>query len=117
MCIRDRFITAKGLEKSNPNEMLEQCQQLITNPNSEASIRLGDVFGLVINHYYEAKQFKQAFMYIKQMQEKKIQLSLFLDKEQIQTIYEKLGKQSLLQEAQEEQFQEEELIDDDDDDL
>jgi pentatricopeptide repeat protein len=53
----------------------------------QASIRVGDVFALLIEFYYSHRNMEQAFRLIESMRQRGIVLSPFLDADLINTVY------------------------------
>ena len=45
--------------EDDPNEAVKQCQLLLDEPDLETAVRLGDVYGFVIEHYASEENYKQ----------------------------------------------------------
>ena len=45
--------------ESDPDECIKQCQSLLDEPNLDTAIRMGDVFGLIIEHYGQTGNYQQ----------------------------------------------------------
>ena len=41
------------------DECMRQCQSLLDEPNLETAVRLGDVYGLMIEHYGQVGNYDQ----------------------------------------------------------
>ena len=67
------------------------CRQLLEQRDIEASIRVGDVFALLIEFHYSQRNMEQAFQFIENMRERNIILSPFLDADMVNTIYRSMG--------------------------
>lgn len=85
------FVRAKTLTETTPEEMVKICNFLIETPDAESAIRVGDVFGHLIEYYYTNKDAKQAYDYIQKMIARKIKVNPYLDQELIDNIYIGVG--------------------------
>ena len=47
------------LYESDPEECIQQCQSLLDDPNLDTAVRVGDVYGLMIEHYGQGGNYKQ----------------------------------------------------------
>ncbi len=45
--------------ESEPDECIKQCQSLLDEPNLDTAIRMGDVFGLIIEHYGQTGSYQK----------------------------------------------------------
>ena len=50
----DRFVEARSLKESDPAKMEQMCLQLTQQRDAESSIRLGDVYSLLIEYYFKS---------------------------------------------------------------
>ena len=53
----------------------------------QASIRIGDVYALLVEFYYAQRNMEQAFRLIESMRQRGIVLAPFLDTDLISTVY------------------------------
>ncbi len=79
----DRFVEARQLAQSQPQEMVRICQQLLTNPGAENAVRAGDVYAQLIEYCYQQGDASAAYKYIQQMQEKGIMANRYVDQEMV----------------------------------
>jgi hypothetical protein len=49
-----RYIEAKRAASEDPETMLALCGELLDQPDADQAIRSGDVFTLLIEHYFKA---------------------------------------------------------------
>ena len=45
--------------EEDPEESMQLCQALLDEPNVDTALRLGDVYGLMIEHYGQTSDYKQ----------------------------------------------------------
>lgn len=79
----DKFIEAKQLAQTNPQEMMKVCQQLLSNGSTEVAIRAGDVYAQMIELLYHQEEIPAAFKVVQQMQERGIMVHPYLDQEMV----------------------------------
>ena len=78
--------------KTDPAETVKICTQLLSSQSRiDNAIRIGDVFALLVEHYYKAREFQKAYSLIQQMRDRNIIISPYLDKEMTDTIYREVG--------------------------
>ena len=87
----DGFVSARKMVKTEPNEMVAMCHQLLEQPDVEAAIRVGDVYALMVEWFYSQRQMEQAHVLVEQMRGRGIILSPYLDQEMVHAIYGAMG--------------------------
>lgn len=94
----ERFVQARKMVKTDPAETVKICTQLLSSQSRiDNAIRVGDVFALLIEYYYKAKEFQKAYALIQQMRDRNIIISPYLDKEMTDTIYREVGATAEIQ--------------------
>ncbi|PNW79678.1 hypothetical protein CHLRE_08g362650v5 [Chlamydomonas reinhardtii] len=96
IAVAEQFVAARQLIGSNPQEALRVCDELLRAipPNSqdlEAGIRIGDVYALMVEYWYEARNPNEAYKAIEAMRRRGIILSPYLDTRMVEDIYRSLG--------------------------
>ena len=77
----------------NPSKMISICEGLLKKPKIELYLRVGDILALLVEYYDHQKMFSDAMRCIQQMQLTwKLDLSVYLDNEMLQRIFEKNGQ-------------------------
>jgi len=72
--------------------MLTICDQLISSPQVEEAIRLGDVFAQLIEHtFYKQQNVQSAYGYLEKMKKKGIIVTPYLDSAMVEKIYRGMG--------------------------
>lgn len=90
----DKFIMARSITKSDPEEMINLCDQLLNeleNSTEEESVRIGDVYALLIEFYYTQGEMQQAYDQITKMRENGIPLNYYIDPPIVADICNQLG--------------------------
>lgn len=89
--IVDKFAGIRKLAKSNPEEMVQVCEQMLEMPEIESAVRVGDVFAQLVEHYVAARAFPEAHRTVERMRERGIILTPYLDRALLETIYNAVG--------------------------
>lgn len=90
----EKFLEARKLVRSDPGEMVRQCQQLLELPYIDSAVRAGDIYALLIEFYYSQNNFEQCHATIELMRERSIVLNYFLDRKLVDNVYRTLGQPS-----------------------
>ena len=91
----DRFVEARKVVKTDPNEMVKISHQLLEQPDVEqtSAVRVGDVFALLVEYYHSQGNMQQAYVLIEKMQERKIIINPYLDTELVDQVYQTMGEE------------------------
>jgi hypothetical protein len=65
----EKFVRAGKAVKSNPDETVQLCEQLLATRDVEASVRVGDVFALLVEFYYSTRNHQAAYEVITRMRQ------------------------------------------------
>lgn len=87
----ETFVAARKMVKSNPEEMVRRCNELLDQPGCEQAIRVGDVYALMIEWFYSQQQLERAYGLVERMRGQNIILAPYLDSEMIHAIYSAVG--------------------------
>lgn len=83
-------------------------------------VRLGDCYSLIVNHFYDANDLRQAYTAVQQMQQHGVTLRPYLESNVITDIYRAVGKeppQEIAEEEDDDNDVGEDEIDEEEDDL
>lgn len=91
----DKFLVARSMVKTDPQEMVKLCNQLLSEQNVNEAIRVGDIYGLLVDLFYSQGNKEQAYEVIQRMNSKGIRLESYLNMRVVAEICKALGvKQS-----------------------
>jgi len=109
----DRFIEARQLAQSNPQETMKICQHLLSNPGADSAVRAGDVYAQMIELYYNQGDGPSSYKLVQQMQERGIMANRYVDQEMLDNIYNAMGMKPSSQKGRrqinQQHFEEEEV--------
>jgi len=87
----DRFANIRKLGKSNPEEMVSVCEQMLQMGDIESAVRIGDVFAQLVEHFSSDGNYPEAHRCVEQMRSRGIILTPYLDRALIDSIYRGVG--------------------------
>merc|ERR1719408_205201 len=87
----DQFAGIRKLGKTNPEEMVQVCEQMLQMGDIENAVRVGDIFAQLVEHYVNERNFPEAHRTVEQMRSRGILLTPYLDRAQIEMIYTNMG--------------------------
>merc|ERR1719440_1570777 len=89
--IVDRFAGIRKLGKSDPEQMVQVCEQMLQMGDIDSAVRVGDVFAQLVEHYAGEGNYPEAHRAVEQMRSRDIILTPYLDRQLIETIYSNVG--------------------------
>ncbi|CEF68255.1 Intraflagellar transport protein 140 homolog [Strongyloides ratti] len=94
-----QFLKANQLYDSDPGSALRQLVELAEKPNIDESVRLGDIYTILVLHSYKRKNFKKAYEYIQDLLKKKTEIKItdYISKEVLDQICDNLNLPRLVE--------------------
>ncbi|XP_070580461.1 intraflagellar transport protein 140 homolog isoform X2 [Ptychodera flava] len=65
-----KFVQARRFYDEDPEESMKQCQLLLEETDLDSAVRIGDVYGLMIEHYARTENYKQAYHCMEEMRKR-----------------------------------------------
>ncbi|CAH1793663.1 unnamed protein product, partial [Owenia fusiformis] len=62
-----KFVTARRAYDEDKDEAVKACQVLLEEPELDSAVRVGDVFGFMIEHYAKKEHWKAAYACMEEM--------------------------------------------------
>merc|ERR1712232_908307 len=90
--IIQQFGAVRKAAKSDPEQMVQTCLQMLDTPDIDSAVRIGDVFAELVQHYNEVQDYQQAFTMVERMRARGILLGPYLDRALLETIYRAVGQ-------------------------
>lgn len=85
------FVTARSKAKTDPQEMVKLCHQLLEQREVDTAIRVGDCFALLVEFYHSHKNYEAAFKLLQDMRQRQIVLNPYLEADVIDEIHLHVG--------------------------
>lgn len=87
----DTFVAARKMVKTDPEQTVKMCFELLEQPEVENALRVGDVYALMVEWFHSQGQMQQAYELIQKMASRSIVLAPYLDSDMVVTICSSLG--------------------------
>ncbi|XP_041473205.1 intraflagellar transport protein 140 homolog isoform X2 [Lytechinus variegatus] len=62
-----KFVQARRAYDEEPEESMRQCQVLLEETELDSAIRIGDVYGMMVEHYARQENYKKAYAFMEEM--------------------------------------------------
>jgi len=89
--VAERFVRARSLVKTDPDEMINVCNGLLEEKDIEQSVRVGDVFALLVEFHTSKGNNQEAYDLIEKMRDRNIVLSYYLEQNLVENVYAAMG--------------------------
>jgi len=86
----DKFAGVRKMGKADP-ENVAVCEKMLDVPDIEGSVRIGDIFAQLVEHYAEVRDFETAHRTVERMRKRGIILTPYLDHALLVSIYNSVG--------------------------
>ena len=101
IALTEKFAEARNMMNTNPQGAVAVCNELLEEApdemqDAEASIRIGDVFAMLVDYWYRQRNMEQAYKLIEQMRDRRIILGPYLDAQMVNAVYQAMGMQTPL---------------------
>ncbi|KAG0579949.1 hypothetical protein KC19_4G137200 [Ceratodon purpureus] len=95
----EHFGQIRRMAKTDPIGMVRACRELLaqlsrTKGSPQASLRVGDLYALLIEFYFRQGNSEQAYQLIEKMRSQKIPIGQFVDQNIVESICEALGMEA-----------------------
>ncbi|XP_049758868.1 intraflagellar transport protein 140 homolog isoform X2 [Elephas maximus indicus] len=70
MTLVKRFIQARRMYLEDPKEAMRQCELLLEEPDLDSTIRIGDVYGFLVEHFLQLGEHQAAYKYLEEMRKR-----------------------------------------------
>jgi len=87
----EKYIEAKSAAKRDVSTMIAICEALLQDPTVDEAIRIGDCYALLVEHYYRVGNMQDAYHYIREMEERSIQVYSYIDPPVVDEILKTMG--------------------------
>ncbi|XP_028616848.1 intraflagellar transport protein 140 homolog [Grammomys surdaster] len=93
MTLVKRFIQARRTYTEDPKESIRQCELLLEEPDLDSTIRVGDVYGFLVEHHVQMEEYQMAYKYLEEMRKRlpSANISYYVDQRTVDTVHQGLG--------------------------
>ncbi|XP_067952050.1 intraflagellar transport protein 140 homolog [Watersipora subatra] len=87
-----KFVNAKRSYEDSPDEAVKVCQILLEEPEIDTSVRLGDLYGFMIEHYHKKGNYNMAYNLLQELRGKSsVNPSYFVSMSTLESIHKHLN--------------------------
>lgn len=88
-----KFLHVRSLTTGDGNEMLSEARLLLQMPDVESAVRIGDIYGTMIEYLASQSQFQQAYDVMQEMREwnRSVNMVFYVNLATITAIHNALG--------------------------
>lgn len=93
MTLVKRFIQARRAYSEDTKEAVRQCELLLEEPDLDSAIRIGDVYGLLIDHYSQQEEFQMAYKCLEEMRKRlpSVNLTYYVNQRTVEAVHRAVG--------------------------
>ncbi|XP_044159279.1 intraflagellar transport protein 140 homolog isoform X3 [Bufo gargarizans] len=88
-----RFLQVRRAYSADKQEAIRQCELLLEEPDLESAVRIGDVYGFLVEHYTQQGDFQKAYRCLEEMRSKtpSANLSYYVSQSTVEAVYRALS--------------------------
>lgn len=86
----EKFAAIRGIG-ANPEAVVTVCEKMLGMTDIESSVRVGDVFAQLVEHYVDVEDLTSAYKTVERMRERGIILTPYLDRSLLTKVYDALN--------------------------
>ncbi|KAH9494870.1 hypothetical protein Btru_015870 [Bulinus truncatus] len=93
MTLIKKFSTARRSYQENSEEAIKQCQVLLEEKDLDSAVRIGDIYGFIIEHYASKERWKAAHTYLEELRNRLpgVYLGYYVNMKTIEAIHSALS--------------------------
>ncbi|XP_076998370.1 intraflagellar transport protein 140 homolog [Tamandua tetradactyla] len=93
MALVKRFIQARRAYAEDPKEAVRQCELLLEEPELDSAVRLGDVYGFLVEQYLQREEHQTAYRYLEEMRQRlpPASLACYVAPHTVEAVHQGLG--------------------------
>uniref|UniRef100_A0A8C6CIM6 Intraflagellar transport 140 n=1 Tax=Moschus moschiferus TaxID=68415 RepID=A0A8C6CIM6_MOSMO len=93
MTLVKRFMQARRTYTEDPKESVRQCQLLLEEPHLDSSVRVGDVYGFLVERHVHSGDLQTAYKYLEEMRQRLpfADTSYYVSQHAVDAVHQGLG--------------------------
>ncbi|KAM9583711.1 intraflagellar transport protein 140 homolog [Trichechus inunguis] len=93
MTLVKRFIQARRMYPEDPKEAVRQCELLLEEPDLDSTIRIGDIYGFLVEHFLQLGEHQAAYKYLEEMRKRlpAANMTYYVSQHTIDAVHQGLG--------------------------
>nr|XP_006204453.1 intraflagellar transport protein 140 homolog isoform X1 [Vicugna pacos]XP_031542965.1 intraflagellar transport protein 140 homolog isoform X1 [Vicugna pacos]XP_031542966.1 intraflagellar transport protein 140 homolog isoform X1 [Vicugna pacos] len=93
MTLVKRFTQARRMYTEDPKESVKQCELLLEEPDLDSTVRVGDVYGFLVERHMQMGELQMAYKYLEEMRRKlpSTNMSYYVSQQTVDAVHQGLG--------------------------
>ncbi|KAM4697334.1 intraflagellar transport protein 140 homolog [Rhinophrynus dorsalis] len=93
MTLVKRFIQVRRAYSVDSQEAVKQCELLLEEPDLDTAVRIGDVYGLLVEHHTQQRDFQKAYHCLEEMRSKmpSVNLTYYVSQSTVEAVHRALS--------------------------
>ncbi|XP_003928427.1 intraflagellar transport protein 140 homolog isoform X2 [Saimiri boliviensis] len=93
MALVKRFIQARRTYTEDPKESIKQCELLLEEPDLDSTVRIGDVYGFLVEHHVRMEEYQTAYRFLEEMRRRlpAANMSYYVSPRAVEAVHQGLG--------------------------
>ncbi|XP_066869200.1 intraflagellar transport protein 140 homolog isoform X4 [Kogia breviceps] len=93
MALVKRFMQARRTYTEDPKESVRQCKLLLEEPDLDSTVRVGDVYGFLVERHVQMEDLQTAYKYLEEMRKRvpSASVSYYVSQRTVDTVHQGLG--------------------------
>uniref|UniRef100_A0A8C9E2I0 Intraflagellar transport 140 n=1 Tax=Phocoena sinus TaxID=42100 RepID=A0A8C9E2I0_PHOSS len=93
MALVKRFMQARRTYTEDPKESVRQCKLLLEEPDLDSTVRVGDVYGFLVERHVQMEDLQTAYEYLEEMRKRvpSANVSYYVSQRTVDAVHQGLG--------------------------
>ncbi|XP_057603578.1 intraflagellar transport protein 140 homolog isoform X4 [Hippopotamus amphibius kiboko] len=93
MTLVKRFTQARRTYTEDPKESVRQCKLLLEEPDLDSTVRIGDVYGFLVERHVQMEDLQTAYKYLEEMRRRlpSANMSYYVSQRTVDAVHQGLG--------------------------
>ncbi|XP_026973685.1 intraflagellar transport protein 140 homolog isoform X3 [Sagmatias obliquidens] len=93
MALVKRFMQARRTYTEDPKESVRQCKLLLEEPDLDSTVRVGDVYGFLVERHVQMEDLQTAYKYLEEMRKRvpSANVSYYVSQRTVDAVHQGLG--------------------------
>ncbi|KAK2097281.1 hypothetical protein P7K49_022732 [Saguinus oedipus] len=93
MALVKRFLQARRTYTEDPKASIKQCELLLEEPDLDSTVRIGDVYGFLVECHVQTEEYQTAYRFLEEMRRRlpSANVSYYVSPQAVEAVHQGLG--------------------------
>ncbi|XP_078200352.1 intraflagellar transport protein 140 homolog isoform X4 [Callithrix jacchus] len=93
MALVKRFLQARRTYAEDPKASIKQCELLLEEPDLDSTVRIGDVYGFLVERHVQTEEYQTAYRFLEEMRRRlpSANVSYYVSPQAVEAVHQGLG--------------------------